>query len=129
MRGIDTNVIVRLLTNDDVQQVARARQAIAFGETFIPTTVLIEAEWVLRSTYRLSPAAIVRQLRAFVAVAGMRVEDPQRLAQAFDWADEGMDFADALHFAWARDCTTFVTFDRALVKTAARLSAIPVVEP
>ncbi len=48
---------------------------------------------------------------------------------ALDWAAEGMDLADAMHLAGARDCAAFVSFDRALAKTADRLSALPVVEP
>lgn len=51
MRAIDTNVVVRYLTDDEPSQSARARAAIDVGEVFVSTTVLLESEWVLRSTY------------------------------------------------------------------------------
>ena len=59
MRAIDTNVIVRFLTADDLAQAAVARRAIEAGDIFIPTTVLLETEWVLRSGYsfRVKPSA------------------------------------------------------------------------
>ncbi|MFX8316487.1 PIN domain-containing protein, partial [Acinetobacter baumannii] len=58
MRAIDTNVIVRFLTADDATQAAVARRAIEAGDIFIPTTVLLETEWVLRSGYGFSSEAI-----------------------------------------------------------------------
>lgn len=129
VRAIDTNIIVRLLANDDVEQVARARHVMVSGETFVALTVLLEAEWVLRSTYGLRSTEIIRELRSFVGVEGVRVEHPERLTRAFDWAEAGMDFADALHLASADDCDAFVSFDRPLAKVAASLSALLVVEP
>jgi len=58
VRAIDTNVIVRFLTADDAAQAAVARRAIEAGDIFIPTTVLFETEWVLRSGYGFSSEVI-----------------------------------------------------------------------
>ena len=52
MIAIDTNLLVRLLTNDEPQQAARAIQLFKSGaEIFIGKTVLLETAWVLRSVY------------------------------------------------------------------------------
>jgi predicted nucleic-acid-binding protein len=56
MASLDTNILVRYLFEDDPQQLAAAkrllRAAIRAGETlFVPITVLLELEWVLRSNY------------------------------------------------------------------------------
>ena len=52
MLAIDTNIIVRLLTNDDPDQAAKAKSLIEGAEVFVATTVLLETEWVLRGAYR-----------------------------------------------------------------------------
>ncbi len=59
----------------------------------------------------------------------MTLEDEALVAQAFDWAEQGMDFADALHLAKASDCEAFVSFDRDLAKTARKAKALVVREP
>ncbi|HYE27577.1 MAG TPA: hypothetical protein VEA61_05010 [Allosphingosinicella sp.] len=46
------------------------------------------------------------------------LEDPRLAALALDRAGQGLDFADALHLAAARDCTAFLSFDRRLAKAA-----------
>jgi len=49
VRAIDTNVVVRFLTNDDRRQAKAARAAIEAGDIYIALTALLEAEWALRS--------------------------------------------------------------------------------
>lgn len=118
MRAIDTNILVRFLTGDDRAQSAKARAVVAAGDVFVATTVLLEAEWVLRSAYDFSAQAIATALRAFAGLPGVTLEDPDLLALALGLVDEGLDFADALHLCRARDCESFVTFDRKLIKAA-----------
>ena len=52
MIAFDTNLLVRIAVNDDQQQAALAEQLIENDEVFISRTVLLEAEWVLRSVYK-----------------------------------------------------------------------------
>jgi len=129
MRAVDTNVIVRYLANDDPAQAARTRRLLDREDVFVSLTVLLETEWVLRGVFGLAPADIVRALRAFAGLPRVTVENPAAAAQALDWAEQGLDFADALHLAAARPHDGFVTFDRALAKAARRLGALPVQEP
>ena len=90
MLVIDTNVVVRHLTNDDKAQGARARRLIEQHDVFVPLTVLLEAEWVLRSVYGLPAAAVVRALRAFAGLAHVMVESANAAAAALDWAEQGL---------------------------------------
>ena len=129
MRAVDTNVIVRFLTGDDPAQTARARKLIEGGEIFVSTSVLLETEWVLRSGYGFATERLVQGLRDFAGLPGVTLEDPQLAARALDWAEQGLDFADALHLGGAQGCTAFMSFDRWLAKAAAGISAVKVVAP
>jgi len=129
MLVVDTNVVVRYLTNDDPAQAARARRLLAQHEVFVPLTVLLESEWVLRGVFGFPPADVVRSLRALAGLPRVTIESPGTAAVALDWAEHGLDFTDALHLAAAQAHNGFATFDKALVRTARRLGAPPVREP
>jgi predicted nucleic-acid-binding protein len=58
----DTNVVIRLLTDDDPVQTARARQLFETETIFLPKTMLLEAAWVLRRLYDLEPLPVSRAL-------------------------------------------------------------------
>jgi predicted nucleic-acid-binding protein len=102
MRAVDTNVILRYLTNDDMHEAARARRLTAGEEVFVPLTVLLETEWVLRAVYGFIASQVVAALRGFVGLTHVVVENAPAAACALDWAEHGLDFADALHLAAAR---------------------------
>ncbi len=129
MRAIDTNIIVRFLTQDDPDQFLRAKRLIGEGNIFVATSVMLEAEWVLRSTYGFSVDRIVARLRDFAGTVGVTVEDAGLLATALDRTEQGMDFADALHLGRTGGCDTFFSFDKPLAKCAAKLSTLPVIAP
>lgn len=129
MRAIDTNVVIRFLTGDDEAQAARARKLIAAGDIFVATTVLLEAEWVLRSAYGFQAERVTQALRGLAGLPGVTLEDPALVAQALDWAVQGLDFADALHLGRAEGCADFVSFDRKLAKAAAGVADVKVVAP
>jgi predicted nucleic-acid-binding protein len=129
MIAIDTNVIVRYLVADEPEQFRRATALIEGEAVFISSTVVLEAEWVLRVSYRLDRAAILGALRRFADLPTVAFENLIILAQALDWAEQGMDFADALHLAGGAGCDAFASFDRALQRTAAKLGAPEVRAP
>lgn len=129
MRAIDTNVIVRFLTGDDPAQAARARKLVEAGGIFVPTSVLLETEWVLRSGYGFAAERLVRALRDFAGLPGVTLEDPQLAALALDWAEQGLDFANALHLASARGCTAFLSFDRRLARAAPSVVEMRIAAP
>ncbi|GGJ61487.1 DNA-binding protein [Sphingopyxis bauzanensis] len=129
VRAIDTNIIVRFLTRDDKDQAKKAHAIIGDGDLFIATSVMLESEWVLRSAYGFSSSEITSALRSVAGLPGIILEDALLLAQALEWTDLGMDFADALHLARARDCDAFFTFDKRLAKAAGLVSDTKVIVP
>lgn len=129
MRAIDANVIVRFLTGDDPAQAARARKLVEGGGIFVSTSVLLETEWVLRSGYGFATERLLQALRDFAGLPGVTLENPQLAARALDWADQGLDFADALHLGAAHSCTAFMSFDRKLAKAAVQMSDVKIVAP
>jgi predicted nucleic-acid-binding protein len=129
VRAIDTNLIVRFVTLDDPDQSPRARAALLTGDLYLPTTVALEAEWVLRSAYGFKPEAIAVALDGLAGLAGLTLEDPTVLAQAIAWLREGMDFADAVHLASADGCEAMLSFDDDFAKAAKRCGTMPVVVP
>jgi len=129
MHGVDTNIIVRYLTGDDPAQAAKVRAVIGQKPVFVPRTVLLEVEWVLRGVYDLPSEQIIPALRALAGLPGVSIEDAGLVAEAFNWAEAGMEFADALHLAAAAECESFLTFDKRFARSGARLSGIPITGP
>ncbi len=119
MLAVDTNVLVRFLTRDDEAQAARARAVIEAG-AWIPTTVALELEWVLRGTYRYPPGRVAEVFRMLSGLPTVQFENPDRLSEALSALQAGMDFADALHRAAASGCEAFLTFDLDLIKAAGK---------
>ena len=114
MTGIDTNLLVRIITLDNDEQASRATQFLDAEQSFIPKTVLLETEWVLRSTYGLQPRIIANSLRGVIGRANTTVEAEDAVTQALAWFEDGMDFADAMHLASIPDDYKFATFDNRL---------------
>lgn len=129
MIAIDTNVVVRLLTQDDAAQARRAQRLLEENEILLAITVILESEWVLRRLYGFGAALVIERLEAFVSLPSVRLENGQQLAAAFALAKSGVDLADALHLSSASGCEAFVTFDSDLRKAAARAGAIPIRAP
>ena len=120
MRAIDTNVLVRALTLDDTAQAARVQALLREHEVFIPVTVILELEWVLRSRYLHSAAVIAQTIEKIVALENVVVGEHAAVLAAAAKLAQGWDFADALHHALSEGCDDFVTFDTGLVKQAKR---------
>lgn len=116
MIAIDTNVLVRLLVADDPGQARRAKVLVEKNDVVVATTVLLEAEWVLRSSYGFDSGEISAALRRFLGLRQVAPEAPAVVAQALDAYDAGLDFADALHLATTPKAGRFVTFDRRLAR-------------
>jgi predicted nucleic-acid-binding protein len=130
MISLDTNVLVRVLTNDDPPQATRALALLRTGPVWIAKTVLLETEWVLRYTYGLDRSAIGGAFTRLLATPGVEVEDRPAAVLALGWHDAGMDFADALHLASSGAAKAFASFDRRLAKAAHKAAAKPrIVEP
>lgn len=128
MIGLDTNVVVRLLTRDDPEQAERAATLFAGGRLWLAKTVLLECEWVLRSAYSLQPSTIFAAFRSLLGYPPLEVEDRPAVLRAIHWYEAGLDFADALHLASIGPADRFASFDRGLVTRAAELDDAPAID-
>ena len=128
MFAVDTNILVRLVTNDDPPAAERARQLISSSEIFVGVTVLLECAWVLLRRYRMPPAKVVEALRSLAGLPNVVLEAPEQVHRAFAWVAEGVEFPDALHLALSAPRCPFATFDRKLLRQA-RARDVAVVEP
>ncbi len=125
MIALDTNLVVRLVTNDDPRQASRVAKLVEREEVYLPKTVVLESEWVLRHAYGLEREVIRTALEKLLGLARLTVEAGDTVHQALAWYGEGLDFADALHLASSRRVDAFATFDRRLRSVARRLKTTP----
>ncbi len=124
MIAVDTNILVRYVTNDDPLQTKRALDILGRKEEiFIPKTVLLETEWVLRAVYELPVASVLRALLHILGLPNVVAENPEEVSQALDYYGKGIDFADALHLASSCHADVFFSFDAAFVKRGQKLGA------
>jgi predicted nucleic-acid-binding protein len=126
MIAIDTNLVVRLLTNDDRRQAQRAAAVFASDDIFLPKTVLLETEWVLRYSYELDRAAILRGLLGVLGMPNVFAENSTGIAAALEAYKAGMDFADAMHVCSSGAASRFATFDTKLAKRAKNLTTVEI---
>ncbi len=129
MIAVDTNILVRLLTKDDLSQAKRAAKVMESDDIFIPKTVILETEWVLRHAYGIDNGAIMKGFQKMMGLPNVRVEDQQAVFQAISWHESGLDFADALHLSSSMKADKFVTFDNAFIKKARKLISIDITGP
>lgn len=124
MIGIDTNVLVRHLVQDDPRQSRMATKVITTQCTredpgFINRIVLCELVWVLESAYGYSKETIINVLDKLLRTSQLKIEDTQSAWTSFRMYQQGKaDFADCLLATINRmnDCESTVTFDQAASK-------------
>lgn len=126
MAALDTNVLIRLLVEDDARQLAAARrlirQCIASGETLhVPVTVSLELEWVLRASFGFDKTAATRTLSQLLSSVELTFESEGALELALVLYSQGSaDFSDCLHVALASAAgePPLWTFDKAASRIA-----------
>ena len=128
MTALDTNIIVRYITQGDPNQFARARDLIRGTLCYVPDTVILETVWVLKSVYGNAAGDIVTKLSAFFGLPTIRVRDSECLKRALTWYIQGMDFGDALHLSTCQHLSHLKTFDQRFIKRASGKGTC-VVEP
>ena len=126
MIGLDTNVVIRYLTQDDRTQSAIANRLIeqTLDETnpgFISVLALAEIVWVLESGYRVDRAGITAIVDRFLRSASIVVGNAEAAARALrDYKIGGADFADCLiaRLGGEYGCERTVTFDKLAARDA-----------
>ncbi len=119
MLGIDTNILVRFLVQDDKAQFDKARKLIkrevsAGRRVFVSQLVLLETEWVLRSRYDINKNEMIATLSGLLDATDLQFEDEAAIEEAlFIWKDNAAEFADCLIGTKNRKlgCSMTATFD------------------
>jgi predicted nucleic-acid-binding protein len=124
MIGLDTNVLVRFLVEDDAEQTARATRLIErasrSGDALhVSDVVLCEVVWVMQSAYEVTKPEIVRVIASLLRTRQLLFDDADLLVRALDRFAKGKgDFADYVIAERASKVgsTHVATFNRALLK-------------
>ncbi len=134
MIGLDTNILVRYIVQDDAHQASLATDLIertldvAERPGFINSIVLCELVWVLETAYAYRRDQIAETLQRLFEVDRLRVQAPAIAWRALDAYRQGADFADAL-LAYDNEsagCAYTASFDK---RAAARVASIRLVSP
>lgn len=126
MPALDTNVLVRYVVEDDAAQLAAARRLIGRCVReglmlFIPITVVLELEWVLRSNFGFAKEDVLLTLSSLFSAAELTLESERALEIALQlFRKSSADFADCLHVALATQAgePPLWTFDKGAAKVA-----------
>ena len=125
MIGLDTNVLVRYVAQDEPVQSAKASALIeslsASSPGFIAMVSVVELVWVLQSCFKASKAEIVAVIETLLRTKELKVERAEIIWQALRrFTQANADFADCLieRCAHAADREYTVTFDSKAAKTA-----------
>ena len=115
---LDTNVLVRLATQDNPQQAAAALKVLQTASLIaVPSTALCEMVWVLIRGYRYTPEQVAHAIRTLLQVSQVVCNTPAVLA-GLALLQSGGDFADGV-IAFEGELMggqEFVTFDKAAAK-------------
>jgi predicted nucleic-acid-binding protein len=124
MIGLDTNVLVRYIMQDDAKQSAHASKLVesltADSPGFVPLVSLVEVVWVLSGCFDLDRVQIVAALDALLRTKELMLEKADVVWQAVRVFRAGSaEFADCLieRCATAAGCDRTMTFDRAAAKS------------
>ena len=129
MRAVDTNILARFYLRDDPTQGWIAANVLSTGDVFVPKTVILELEWVLRYVADQPKGKVIECLAHLIALPGVTVEDRDEIEAALGYCRDGIDFADALHLAASKACAELLTFDdRGYARLARRLRPTPPVQ-
>lgn len=110
MKGylIDTNIFLRILTNDDPAQAEKSKAFILqviSGEKHAYTTVavLLELAWTLESYFGLKPEEVAEKLSLITATPKLQIENRRVVEEAIEiYKEKHIDFADCYNAAFAK---------------------------
>lgn len=132
MIAVDTNILARFYCDDPEDTEARRQRPVArrilieSASVFVPLTVILEFEWVMRGFYEAEPAAFCSAVEHLLGMPHVTVEHWQAVKDALGLHLRGLDFADALHWASSVACERLVTFDdKGFARRARRLDLTP----
>lgn len=117
--AVDTSVVIRFLVEDDPAENKRAARLFSSGPVFIPESVLMESEWVLRAAYGFAPGEIAEAFERLLGLPVVLVDDRTALLEVIGRFRAGFDFADSLHYARCQGAE-LKTFDKRSIRLGRR---------
>lgn len=134
MIAVDTNILARFYVDDAGDPEASrqrpvARRVMEGSSIFVPLTVLLELECLMRAFYEFGVSDYAATVNHLLGLSNVVVESRATVVAALDAHVAGLDFADALHLCSSRQCKALMTFDdRLFARRANRLGVQPAVE-
>ena len=132
MIGLDTNILARYYIQDKADTEAEkqhksARKLMESGEPLmVCKTVILEFEWVMRGYYQFTSSDVGAVFQHLLSLKHITLEDRASIQQAIANLEFGFDFADALHHASYKDCTSVASFDdKNFSRRAKRMGLMP----
>ena len=132
MIAVDTNILARFYCQDPDDREAKRQSPIArkvmleSPSIFVPLTVVLELEWVMRGLYELPSNVFCGVVAHLLGIPHVTVERWEAVQDALERHRQGLDFADALHWACSKNCDRFLTFDdKKFARRAAKLGFLP----
>lgn len=120
MTGLDTNVLVRYLTQDHEEQLRLVlAMLLKKGATFfVSDLVLVETRWTLRSLYDWTDEEVADAYQRLLTTHNLDFEDESRLRSAIRAMRNGADFPDELIVDCCRmaGCRRIASFDKGMAK-------------
>jgi len=130
MTALDTNILVRYLTQDDNAQFQKVLKMLNRKRAlfFVCDLVLAETDWVLRSLYDWTNGEVADAFARLTTIHNLAFENEDRLRSSLKALREGADLADELVVFTSRDhgAKAFVTFDKAIVRRHKPFASVPV---
>ena len=124
MIGLDTNVLVRYIMQDDARQSALATRLVEAlsveSPGFVPLVTVVELAWVLSSAYALDRGQVVQAFESLLRTKEIAVERAEIVWKALRvFRSANADFADCLieRSAAVAGCDRTMTFDRGAAKS------------
>ena len=127
--SVDTCVVIRLLTKDNLEQYRASYSLFAKKQIFIPNTVILETHWVLKAAYNYTREQICNDLRWLCGLPNVTLGNETLIAETIKWYESGLDFADALHLAKSQQYSVFCTFDKSLIKKGKSINSCRIEQP
>lgn len=132
MVTLDANTLARFYVDDPSDPESVKQRPIAYrlltesAQVYVPLTVVLELEWVLRAIYGFVADDFVRVIRHLLGLPNVSVQEWSQVADALAWHADGLDFAEALHLLASSHCTEFLSFDdKRLARRLGRMNLYP----
>ncbi|MEI5685847.1 type II toxin-antitoxin system VapC family toxin [Sphingomonas kyungheensis] len=128
MKAVDTNIVVRYVTDDDPVQSPIATRLLS-DPCYVSDTVLLETAWLRSSPYGFGRTLLAATLADLIRLPTITLSDPAWIAWAIERFVRGADLADMIHLVNARHMDAFISFEKRLGRLAGSKTPLPIERP